>query len=1205
MVPRLKLDGCRGRGLATLPPRLSLAASSHNSASGEGEQAPAPPGIRQGRTVGDLALAPASFLVPLPFVSRSCDRCLASGRGNFLALSLNDELRHIGDYHPHVRPQFQCDRCGKLYAQKQGALCHLPKCPARDQEAVQDPVGGQVTCNECGQSYRTERGLAQHERFAHPVTRNERRAATAAPRPREPRRGTTVFTASDIERMLDLEVQLFGTGRIAQKMCEYLPGKTNKQIRDRRCVERYKALRLERLSQAGLLGSGGGDFPGEAEDDLLLADPPTQSGGEGVCPRPLAHDAVQVPAIVITEAPCPDPDTLEWVDGVIDAALQQSTGRSSPPPDQLAAQSLLRDALRYAQEWQGQLLQEHVDYIYDLATSYLVQSNSTKGEGSRPKRVRRRMGTRRYLYARTQDLYRVNPGLVAKHVRDGVDWLAGGARPKIADVRQLYATLWGRPPAVQLPEMGEADSPLPLLDVLPVITAEDVRRRLSRMKRSTAAGPDGITHGDVFHPATQEVLRLLFNLVMVVGRQPTAWRMNRTVLLPKEGKDLTDVTNFRPITISSVLSRLYWGIIDAKVRDVLRFTPRQKGFVCETGCFNNVHILSELLRHSKEGRKALVAVVLDINKAFDTIPHQAMVPALRKKGLPTHLLHMVDDAYRDVRTTFTADGGEATICLQRGVKQGDPMSPLLFTAVLEPLLLALEAQPGFSINEDSAVSSLAFADDLVLLAETPEQARHQLLTAEAYLGGLGMSISASKCAAFQIRPTKDSWFVADPGLALRSGEAVPFWGPGTSLSYLGVRISPWAGIDISGLGAHLADTLRRVRSLALKPHQKVDLISTYLVPHYLYQLVVATPPVTLLRELDQELRVAVKDIFHLPHSTTNGVIYSGKRDGGLGFPKLETLVTASTLRTGLKFLSGPDPVQRALGEASGLERRLRCLATSQRLLWPPTESDIRRFKSEAKKRELEKWASLGSHGKSVAAHTDSRLSNAWLFDQTLLKPSRMITALKMRTNTCADRVALCRAKARTDPTCRQCSAPLETLGHILGQCRATKRRRIRRHDEIRDLIVEEVTKAGLGVSVTKEPSLRPPSGGVLKPDLVLQNRGRVFVVDVTVRHEDGNNLSEGRNSKLDKYGRLIPHLRTVLGATSGEVLPIVVGTMGAMPRETVRALATLGIVDRHTLLTISLMALRSSIEIYHDFMDYDRPHPRRGLTRRVEDFRPP
>ena len=106
-------------------------------------------------------------------------------------------------------------------------------------------------------------------------------------------------------------------------------------------------------------------------------------------------------------------------------------------------------------------------------------------------------------------------------------------------------------------------------------------------------------------------------------------------------------------------------------------------------------------------------------------------------------------------THITADGGSSTI-LQRGVKQGDPLGPLLLIAVLEPLLLVLEGLPVHNMNEGCAVSSLAFADDQVLLAETSEQAKDQQLVAETYLGGLGITISDTKCAAFQIRPIKDS-----------------------------------------------------------------------------------------------------------------------------------------------------------------------------------------------------------------------------------------------------------------------------------------------------------------------------------------------------------------------------------------------------------------------------------------------------------------
>lgn len=75
--------------------------------------------------------------------------------------------------------------------------------------------------------------------------------------------------------------------------------------------------------------------------------------------------------------------------------------------------------------------------------------------------------------------------------------------------------------------------------------------------------------------------------------------------------------------------------------------------------------------------------------------------------------------------------------------------------------------------------------------------------------------------------------------------------------------------------------------------------------------------------------------------------------------------------------------------------------------------------------------------------------------------------------------------------------------------------------------------------------------------------------------------------KLQKYSRLLPVLQQRRRAAVGKVLPIVVGTTGAMPRETVEALAKLKITNRSVLEIISLIALRSSINIYHTFMDYD------------------
>ena len=108
------------------------------------------------------------------------------------------------------------------------------------------------------------------------------------------------------------------------------------------------------------------------------------------------------------------------------------------------------------------------------------------------------------------------------------------------------------------------------------------------------------------------------------------------------------------------------------------------------------------------------------------------------------------------------------IPLRRGVKQGDPLSPFLFNKVMDPLLGQLEELKGYHIEDDYTISSLAFADDLLLLADSHEKAQLLLNRTEKYLHKLGKSIAANKCATFEIKTTKDTWFVTNPNLQLEN-----------------------------------------------------------------------------------------------------------------------------------------------------------------------------------------------------------------------------------------------------------------------------------------------------------------------------------------------------------------------------------------------------------------------------------------------------
>ncbi|XP_071581965.1 uncharacterized protein [Temnothorax nylanderi] len=201
---------------------------------------------------------------------------------------------------------------------------------------------------------------------------------------------------------------------------------------------------------------------------------------------------------------------------------------------------------------------------------------------------------------------------------------------------------------------------------------------------------------------------------------------------------------------------------------------------------------------------------------------------------------------------------------------------------------------------------------------------------------------------------------------------------------------------------------------------------------------------------------------------------------------------------------------------------------------------------------------------------------------------RYITALKLRANVAANKVSLNRVAKTGNVMCRKCKAQPETLGHILGQCTYTKSGRIKRHNDIQDYIEQHVL-GQRGMAVTKEARLQDPHLRNLQPDLIIQYRERVFVADITICHEDGDLLERGRRDKLAKYASLVVPLKAQLGAKDCMILPIVIGTRGAMPRDTVSCLHELQIKDRGSLRTLTLQSLRSSVELFHMFMDYNAP----------------
>ena len=228
----------------------------------------------------------------------------------------------------------------------------------------------------------------------------------------------------------------------------------------------------------------------------------------------------------------------------------------------------------------------------------------------------------------------MKPGVLAKYIRESIPWLDDHSASITPDaIQTFFSKFWSFGPHIDIPfdhaastEHNSQDD-----DILGAITKKELKSPVQpakeRERRETWRHFEKKKH--INYANVKEALRLFYNLIFLCRSQPSAWNTNRTILIPKQGHALLRIENYRPLTIGSILSRIYWGILDNRLRGHADFSPRQKGFVSESGCFNTVHALAEILWLA-EAQTGIVIIPVDTSKASDTTPHQAIDPALQK-----------------------------------------------------------------------------------------------------------------------------------------------------------------------------------------------------------------------------------------------------------------------------------------------------------------------------------------------------------------------------------------------------------------------------------------------------------------------------------------------------------------------------------------------------------------------------------------------
>lgn len=162
---------------------------------------------------------------------------------------------------------------------------------------------------------------------------------------------------------------------------------------------------------------------------------------------------------------------------------------------------------------------------------------------------------------------------------------------------------------------------------------------------------------------------------------------------------------------------------------------------------NNVHIM-QIVREVAETENRPVAVLqVDLSKAFDRVSHGFLFALSDKCGIGETLGRFVRICYRDISTSPLINGIQSkAIPVNSSVRQGCPLSPLLFALYLEPLCHHLQADPriqGFDYFSQP-LKVLAFADGVALIARSKSGVSCALKHVKDFCSVSGARINLSK-----------------------------------------------------------------------------------------------------------------------------------------------------------------------------------------------------------------------------------------------------------------------------------------------------------------------------------------------------------------------------------------------------------------------------------------------------------------------------
>lgn len=439
-----------------------------------------------------------------------------------------------------------------------------------------------------------------------------------------------------------------------------------------------------------------------------------------------------------------------------------------------------------------------------------------------------------------------------------------------------------------------------------VLSYEEISKAASELNTGKAPGLDGLP-AEFFQTMWNIIgtdLHSVFFECFSQGRLPVSCRRAVLTLLPKKG-DLGYLKNWRPVSLLCADFKILSRALANRLKECMASLIHEDQSYCvpKRTIFDNLFLVRDIITTSRIHSIDLGLFSLDQEKAFDKVSHMYMLKTLKAFGFGEGFASYISLLYKDVYSMLKINGSlTRQFPVSRGIRQGCPLSGLLYSLAIEPLLGHLRKHltgitaPGCPLSPP--VKLTAYADDVTVVIRNDNDIAVLLSALDLFGRATSASVNWDKCTSLLLGDWADTPPPKLPKTCV--------WGKG-GFKILGVFLGSdkYMAKNWEGLLDKVKGRLHKWRWVLpqLSYRGRVLVINNLAASMLWHKTTVLDPPSELIGSIQREFINFFWDGYHW---LAPGVLHLPLSEGGQGLIHVESKVLALRLQTLQRLLYSPE-----------------------------------------------------------------------------------------------------------------------------------------------------------------------------------------------------------------------------------------------------------------------------------------------------------